>query len=92
MKNERKLAAIGKLLEELGECVAACSRTVIQGLDGVDPDDGTPNLIAVSEEIADVRGLSQLVIDELNLDHSAIAERGERKRKMKLAWLEMLDG
>ena len=90
MTDARKLAAIGKLLEELGEAVAIASRTVIQGLDGVDPDDGTPNLQRLSEEVADVRGLSDLVIDELHLDYSFIGERAARKRKHKKQWLDML--
>lgn len=91
MDDKRLLAAIGKLGEEAAELSAIISRIVIQGPEGVNPDTDKPNLQALMEEIADVRGLSRLVIDEFKLDESLIGERAERKRQHKLAWLRMLD-
>lgn len=85
------LAALGKLLEEANELGAIIARIVIQGLHGVNPDTGERNIDALAEEIADVRGLSRLVIDRYRLDESAIAERAERKRLMKLKWIRMLE-
>lgn len=90
MTDARKLAAIGKLCEEANELGCIIARCIIQGLDGCDPDTGQPNLDALRDEIADVRGLSRLVIDELGLDESMIGDRGERKRQMKLKWLKLL--
>lgn len=88
--NPSDLAALGKLAEEVNELGAIIARAIIQGLLGTDPDTGKVNLFALQEEIADVRGLSKLVIDRYGLDESEIGERAERKRKMKLEWIRML--
>lgn len=90
LSDPRKQAAIGKLMEEAGELVSILSRISIQGLDGVDPDTGIHNITALIDELGDVRGLSNLVIDELMLDRHAVERRAERKRQHKEQWLAML--
>lgn len=84
------LAALGKLSEEAGELVSIISRCIIQGIDECDPETGKLNRVALGEEIADVRALTGLVINELALPGHAIVVRSDRKYKMKLDWLEML--
>lgn len=88
--NKIILAAIGKLGEEVNECGNAIFRAIIQGLHGVDPKTDRVNLEALQDEIADVRGISDLVIKLLHLDPSAIGERAARKRAHKEQWLDML--
>lgn len=88
----KKLVVLGKLLEELGELTSIVSRTIIQGgLDKLDPETGEPNYSALQNELADVKGLSNLTIDYLALDCPKIEERATKKYNMKVAWLEMLD-
>lgn len=84
------LAALGKLAEECGELSAIIARCVIQGLNGVNPETGEINDDDLQKEIADVRGLSQLVIRQFGFDDAFIAERAEKKYQMKREWLEML--
>ncbi len=86
----RTLAALGKLQEELGELTSIVARTIIQGVDGVDPETGKPNLQALAEEIADVRAMSRLVIEHLGEGGVNISERAAKKLCMKREWLEML--
>jgi hypothetical protein len=88
--DRKTLAALGKLAEEVNELGTIIARSIIQGLDGADPKTGIINIDALATEIADVRGLSALLIKQLDLDESAIAERGEKKHRMKSAWIEML--
>lgn len=85
------LAAIGKLGEEASELGAIIFRCVIQGLDGKNPETGELNINDLLKEIADVRGLSNLVIRQLELDVSAISERAEKKRIMKRKWIDMIE-
>jgi NTP pyrophosphatase (non-canonical NTP hydrolase) len=84
------LAALGKLGEELGEASAIISRCIIQGLGGKNPESGEGNWAALEKELADVRGLSALVIRQLGLDEEAIADRAEKKRNMKANWIKDL--
>jgi hypothetical protein len=86
----RVLAALGKLAEEVNELGAIIARSIIQGTRGTNPETGELNIEALEKEIADVRGLSALVIRQFGLDESAIAERAEKKRQMKYDWIQML--
>lgn len=86
----RTLAALGKLAEECGELSSIIARCVIQGVDGMDPETGMSNLTSLEHELADVRGLSRLVIEHLHLMKNQIEERAEKKLQMKRDWLEML--
>jgi NTP pyrophosphatase (non-canonical NTP hydrolase) len=86
----KTLAALGKLAEEVNELGAIIARSIIQGLNGANPETGNINVDDLEKEIADVRGLSALVIRQLGLDEAAIAERAEKKRQMKRDWIDML--
>jgi hypothetical protein len=90
ISSPRTLAALGKLGEEAGELSAIISRCIIQGLAGVNPETGEVNLVALEKEIADVRGLSKLVIQQLGLDETAIEYRAGMKRNMKANWIKDL--
>src|SRR4051812_1950163 len=48
------LAVLGKFGEELGECQAAVSRCIIQGLGGAEPVTGKINQDWLEDEVADV--------------------------------------
>lgn len=49
------LAIVGKLGEEAAELAARCARTIIQGIDAIDPASGRPNREELFREVADVR-------------------------------------
>ena len=84
------LSAIGKLGEEAAELAKICFRIIIQGADESDPDTSKPNLEALAEEIADVRGVSAVVIRHLDLVEEKIAARAEAKRRHKDKWISQL--
>lgn len=84
------LAALGKLQEELGELTSIIGRCIIQGIDERDPETNELNRDNLQKEIADVMGMSVLVMDRLGLDKDEIDVRASKKLKMKHDWLEML--
>jgi hypothetical protein len=84
------LACIGKAGEESAELSAILFRTIIQGIDEIDPDTGKLNRLAIQEEIADVAATSELLIEMLDLDRPSIELRKQRKIAMKKAWFAML--
>jgi NTP pyrophosphatase (non-canonical NTP hydrolase) len=86
----RTLAALGKLAEECGELSAIIARCIIQGPDGKNPETSEINCNDLEKEIADVVGLSRLVARHFQMDPARIAERAEKKFRMKEEWLEML--
>lgn len=86
------LKHLGKLGEELGECGAAVSRCIIQGLDGVEPVTGKLNREWLEDECADVLANIFLVIDHFNLDSVKINQRSTLKQKHLRAWHNMLSG
>jgi hypothetical protein len=90
ISSPRTLAALGKLGEEAGELSAIISRCIIQGLGGKNPETGEINIMALEKEIADVRGLSALVIRQLGLDENIIEYRAGKKRNMKANWIKDL--
>jgi NTP pyrophosphatase (non-canonical NTP hydrolase) len=90
ISNPRHLAALGKLLEELGEATSIAARCIIQGIDEKDPKTGEVNRAALAKEIADVGALSDLVADELNINLEEMWDRAKKKYDMKKKWLEML--
>jgi NTP pyrophosphatase (non-canonical NTP hydrolase) len=85
------LKHIGKLLEELGECSAAASRCMIQGINEREPTSAKSNQVWLEEEIADVRANLELVIEHFNLDPEFIKERTRRKKAQLKIWHNMLD-
>jgi NTP pyrophosphatase (non-canonical NTP hydrolase) len=84
------LAVVGKLGEEAAELASRCCRAVIQGVGGVDPDDGRPNHLHLQDEIADVFALIELTIEYLGLDRAEIAFREKAKRRYKTPWIKAL--
>ena len=80
---------IGKFLEELGECVASAARSFIQGILGCEPVTGKQNKEWLEDEIADILGNSELVIERFNLDQARIRARADRKKEQLRKWHEM---
>lgn len=81
---------IGKMIEEFCECGAALARSLIQGIDEVEPTTKKPNRQWLQEEIADVLANCQLVVAHFDLDKDAIRERRDRKKVRLSAWHKML--
>lgn len=86
MTDARDLKTLGKLGEELGECSAAVSRCVIQGVHECEPVTGKPNNQWLTEELADVLLNADLVIERFGLDRAAIAARMAHKRPLLEGW------
>jgi NTP pyrophosphatase (non-canonical NTP hydrolase) len=80
------LKHLGKLGEELGECSAAVSRVIIQGLDEKEPVTGKPNREWLEDEIADVMAGFKLVIERFELDRTRINLRAARKEGQLRDW------
>lgn len=91
MTNPGDVALIGKLGEELGECISAKDRCLIQGLDGAEPETGKVNKVWLEDEIADVLALTFLAKKRFKLDTFRIRDRMLAKVKYKEAWLAELD-
>lgn len=89
MSNAADKKVIGKLLEELGEAVAAASRCLIQGISECDPVTGKINRQWLEEELADVRGLTWLAIAHFSLNDSKIVDRAHEKMLQKIEWVKM---
>lgn len=83
------LKTLGKCGEECGELSSAISRCIIQGIDEVEPVTGKPNRQWLTEEIADVLGNIDLVIDRFGLDREAIHSRAIRKKERLVEWHKM---
>jgi NTP pyrophosphatase (non-canonical NTP hydrolase) len=86
IKNAVDLKHLGKLGEEVGELGRIVSRTIIQGLDGIDPENGKINREELQNEIADVIANIELCAQRfgLTVDH----ERIRRKKAQQRAWHE----
>jgi hypothetical protein len=79
-------AALGKLCEEAGELIAAASRCLIQGLDGVEPETQRPNLRWLENEVADVTAALTVVRERIVFDHTRIEERTRLKADHFRRW------
>lgn len=88
--NPVRLKKLGKALEELGECTAALSRCLIQGIDGSEPVTGKPNRLWLEEEIADVAATLKHVMDEFNLREDFMQSRAEVKYERLSTWFDNL--
>lgn len=86
MTNPVDLKTLGKFAEELGECSAAASRCIIQGIDEAEPITGVLNRAWLQDEVADVLANAKLVIDHFGLDVDAIDARVERKKAHLREW------
>lgn len=89
MADSVDLKHLGKLGEELGECSAAVSRCLIQGIDKAEPVTGKPNREWLEDEIADVAANMELVAARFGLDKERIAERAQRKVAQLRTWHDM---
>jgi hypothetical protein len=87
--NSKDLKHLGKLGEELGECGAAVSRCIIQGLDGAEPVTGKINREWLEDEIADVIANTTLVVGRFDLDDKRIAARAAAKIVQLRTWHAM---
>lgn len=83
------LKHLGKFGEELGECGAAVSRCIIQGVAECEPVTGKVNQAWLEDEIADVRANAELVIERFGLDEARIAARAERKKLHLRQWHDL---
>lgn len=90
------LKHLGKLLEEINEQIEVLgklgkivARTIIQGIDGINPEDQKVNKRWLEEEIADVQGNSELVIERFGLDAEFIRQRADNKKMRLRTWHEM---
>lgn len=77
---------IGKLLEELGECVSASARCLIQGIDETEPTTGKANRQWLENEIADVYANLGLVTARFHLTLVKIQERRDIKVRKLRQW------
>lgn len=84
------LKHIGKLIEELGECISAAARCQIQGIDEVHPVTGKSNREWLEEEIADVNANIELVCKHFQLDSHKIYKRSVIKEEKLKAWHALL--
>jgi hypothetical protein len=89
MQEPIDLKHIGKLMEELGELMAACSRCLIQGIDECEPVTGKSNRLWLEEEIADVRINLQLVEKHFRLNEGYILMRMLDKVDRLREWHKM---
>lgn len=81
---------IGKLIEELGECVSAAARALIQGIDSREPVTGKVNLEWLEDEFADVQANITLNLLHFGLDTKRIGARAQRKMEHLRKWHAML--
>lgn len=88
--SERRNAILGKMAEETSELAARCVRSMIQGLDELDPDTGRSNLAHIEDEMADVEAMLSLVKVFLGVDREGISVRAGRKYNYKRPWIEAL--
>lgn len=83
--------ALGKTLEELGECTSAVSRCLIQGVEECEPVTGKPNRRWLEQEIADVLAQFEILIEMKSLDIAAIQRRKEFKKGLMAIWRAHLE-
>lgn len=84
------LAYLGKLGEELGECLSAICRCVIQGIDEREPTTQKVNRHWLEDEVADVRAMLFHVEQHFELDGARLMFRQHRKYDFKAKWFAHL--
>lgn len=89
MSDPVDLKHLGKLIEELGEAIAAASRCLIQGINEAEPVTGKINKEWLEDEIADVRANLTLVERRFKLNENRMLQRTLRKMKHLQSWHEM---
>jgi hypothetical protein len=91
-QNKIRLAALGKLAEELAEAGAIVARCIIQGVDESEPVTGKLNRDALWQELADVRAAQSIVEDLFDLPPREMSVRTARKRLHLRMWHDMIRG
>lgn len=81
---------IGKLLEELGEGIAAASRCLIQGITAKEPTTGKINKEWLEDELADIQANIELNIEHFKLNKKRMAQRTANKKRGLRIWHGML--
>lgn len=81
------LKHLGKLLEELGECTAAASRCLIQGMDEREPTTGEVNRDWLAKEMSDVAAQFALIYERFGV--GVDRARADRKIEQCRAWHRM---
>jgi hypothetical protein len=84
------LAVLGKYGEELCEAGASAFRTVIQGIDEVEPVTHKPNRQWLEDEIADVMAMMHFMIIHFALNEFRIHQRKLHKINYKAPWFAAL--
>lgn len=90
-KNTLNIALLGKLAEEASELAGICSRSIIQGIEGKNPETGISNIVALENEIGDVLAKINLAIPYLNLDLGHIQNRRALKQQFSGRWFSALN-
>jgi hypothetical protein len=83
------LKILGKLVEELAECISAVGRCQIQGIDESEPVTGKVNRAWLEDEMADVLNMFKIATRRYCLDTDRIERRAEKKRAHIEQWLKM---
>lgn len=86
MTDRVDLKTMGKLGEELGECVAAVGRCMVQGVGEWNDKEGSTNRDWLEKEIADVQANIFLVVSRFNLDRDRINARIDAKIPKLREW------
>lgn len=89
MNDPVDLKHIGKLLEELGEAVAAASRCQIQGIDECNPETNECNRDWLEKELADVRANIDLCVERFKLRADRMEHRALLKKTRLREWHRM---
>lgn len=87
--DQHRLAALGKLAEECNELAGRASRSIIQGLDAIDPASGRTNREELEREIADVEACILQAQDRLGV--AFMHDRAESKYHGFNAWHDLID-
>lgn len=87
--NQVELKTVLKLIEELGEAVSAAARTLMQGVDGTNPEDGKSNRQWLQEELADVHAGTVLTAKFYGLSREEINTRSNMKQERLILWHAM---
>lgn len=79
-----------KMIEELGEGVAAAARCAMQGMDEAEPVTGKVNRRWMEEELGDIVASTSLVVEHFGLGMDAIRDRAMLKVPRLRQWHAML--
>lgn len=90
ISNPFHIRRLGKLQEELAELQKIVARCLIQGLDGVDPETGEPNLQALWKEAADVQAQIDVSAETFRLPLLEMAFRASVKKRRMDEWERVL--